>query len=480
MTRFCSLLLFSALLVPLTAQAQTPYAISWPADDPIWELEVLSPERSAGPNGSGLEIRNVTFNGRSVMKYGGVPILNVKYEEGCNCFRDWQDSEVRFVADNPINPSWVAEATPGTVATMCDVAPDNCVDTNGDGEADSCNDVGGFEGVAVERFETFLRLTTHMRAGWYRYTMRWEFHEDGLIRPLFGFTSTGSACTQNPRRHHAYWRFDFDIDGADNDYVVESTLDHRTRTLDVETTSLWSPALRDRDPSGEIRQPMEVGVDAWHVYDEASARGYALIPSPADLLTPANPETGDPNLDNFAKEDFVVTRYNPGEIDDGAFGCSAKFTSDDTNNPIVDGENVLNTDVVVWYRSGITKPDIDPGHCYESGPLLKPIGDWSTPENLTTSGEQEAQPAGFTLDEAYPNPFDRTTTVRFTVEEVQPVTLTLYDGLGRAVRTLYEGTPAAGVAETVVIDGSALPSGTYTVRLEGRSVQGSTRVVLLK
>jgi flagellar hook assembly protein FlgD len=91
-----------------------------------------------------------------------------------------------------------------------------------------------------------------------------------------------------------------------------------------------------------------------------------------------------------------------------------------------------------------------------------------------------AQPTGFTLEDAYPNPFDRTTTVRFSVDEAQPVTLTLYDSVGRAVRTLYEGTLSAGVTEQIVIDGSSLPSGSYTVRLDGASVSGSTRIVVLK
>jgi hypothetical protein len=467
-------------LLAAPALAQQTYSIAWPDGDPIWTLDVLPPGLSSGPNGSGVEIRDVTYNGRLVMKRGGVPILNVKYESGCNCFRDWQDSEVDFVADNPVSPSWVAESTPGTVATMCDVAPANCVDTNGDGEADSCSDVGSFEGVAVERFPTFLRLTTHMRAGWYRYTMRWEFHADGTIRPLFGFTSTGSSCTQNARWHHAYWRFDFDIEGAESDYVVETTSDGRSQTFNVESTSLWSPAPRRSTSIEDVFQPAAMSVKAWQVFDEATGRGYAVVPSAADLLTPADPGTGTSSIDDFAKEDFVVARYQPGEIDDGASGCTAKFTAEDTSNPIVDGESVDGEDVVLWYRSGITKPDIDPGFCYESGPVLTPIGDWSVPPTRSTAGERAAQPAGFTLEEAYPNPFDRTATVTFSVDEAQPVTLTLYDGLGREVRTLYEGTPTAGTAERVVIDGTSLPSGAYTVRLEGASVSGSTRIVVLK
>src|SRR6056297_3378788 len=166
--------------------SQAPTAVTWPEtpfEEPVWQLEFLPPSSSTGTAGSGLEIRNVTYNGRLVMKRGHVPILNVKYESGCNCFRDWSYSDEVFLADNPIG-TCVAESTPGTVQTMCDAAPANCSDNNGDGEVDSCSDVGSFEGVAVERFDDMLRLTTHYNAGWYRYTMKWEFHRDGTIRPL--------------------------------------------------------------------------------------------------------------------------------------------------------------------------------------------------------------------------------------------------------------------------------------------------------
>jgi hypothetical protein len=466
MPRLLPLVLGAALLA-LPAVAQQSYSITWPdspLEEPVWELDVLPPALSSGPNGSGVEIRDVYYNGHLVMKRGHVPILNVKYTAGCNCFRDWQDQEVRFIADNPIaSPSWIAEAAPGTVATMCDVAPANCADTNGDGAVDECEDVGDFDGVAVERFADVLRLTTHLSAGWYRYTMRWEFHRDGTIRPLFGFTSTGTACTQNDRRHHTYWRFDFDIDGAEGDYVVETSDVADDVVFDAETTRLWGDSAD--------------GV-AWSVFDAETGRGYRLAPSEVDYETPADPQTGNPAIDEFAEEDAVIARYDPSEIDDGASGCTAKFTAEETSDPIVDGESLADADVVLWYRSGITKPDIDPGRCYESGPVLTPLGDWSALPPV--AAEEDATPQGFTLEEAYPNPFDRTTTVRFSVDEPQRVALTLYDALGREVRTLFEGRLTAGAEEAVVIDGSALPSGAYTVRLEGASATASTRIVLLK
>lgn len=475
MTRFLPLLLLGALLVPLapSATAQPTYTVAWPEGDPIWEMTIVRPSQSSGPDGGGLEIRDVSYNGRLVMKRGHVPVLNVKYEAGCNCFRDWQDAEVRFVADNPLpSPNnWVAEATAGTVQTMCDAAPANC-------SGNTCSDVGSHNGVAVERFDDRLVLTTHLSAGWYRYTMRWVFHEDGTIQPLFGFTSTGTACTTNPRRHHAFWRFDFDIEGAENDYVAEHRGDE-VIPLALETRRSWSedwPFLGNETAHG-----FPIGADnppSWSVMDTETGRGYLLTPSEADLLTPMNPQTGIPALDDFAKEDVVVSLYDPSELTDGFSSCQARF--EEGTNAVVNQENTYGEDVVLWYRSGVTKPHSDASTCYESGPILTPIGDWSPTGNNPVAGEDAAAPTGFTLENPYPNPFDGTTTVRFSVETAQAVTLTLFDGVGREIRTLYAGTPSAGAVQAVTVDGTDLPNGVYTVRLEGNGFSESKRITLVK
>ena len=68
--------------------------MSWPARDPVWQFCWLRPADSSGVNGSGIEIRNVHYNGRLVLKRGHVPIVNVQYDTlgscgGANhCYRD--------------------------------------------------------------------------------------------------------------------------------------------------------------------------------------------------------------------------------------------------------------------------------------------------------------------------------------------------------------------------------------------------------
>jgi parallel beta-helix repeat protein len=90
----------------------------------------------------------------------------------------------------------------------------------------------------------------------------------------------------------------------------------------------------------------------------------------------------------------------------------------------------------------------------------------------TTSGvaARGSAPSEFRLDPVYPNPFNPTATVRFSVDRPCRVRLTVIDLIGRTVAVLADGPREASV-HTVIINASALPSGSYLVRMvadEGR------------
>lgn len=90
--------------------------------------------------------------------------------------------------------------------------------------------------------------------------------------------------------------------------------------------------------------------------------------------------------------------------------------------------------------------------------------------------------AGFAVDAVYPNPFNPSTTVAFSVPTVQPVRVAVVDVLGRRVRTLVDGMREGG-SYRVVWDGRddagrAVAAGVYLVRLTAGG-QGATRKVVL-
>jgi hypothetical protein len=98
-----------------------------------------------------------------------------------------------------------------------------------------------------------------------------------------------------------------------------------------------------------------------------------------------------------------------------------------------------------------------------------PTGDYiyTTSATLSRSGvsnEEEATPLVARVEAIYPNPFVRAATVELTLERATPVTVTLYDGLGRAIRILEEGTIGAG-AHTVRVERDGLAAGVYFIEV---------------
>ena len=87
----------------------------------------------------------------------------------------------------------------------------------------------------------------------------------------------------------------------------------------------------------------------------------------------------------------------------------------------------------------------------------------------STAAEEEIEAAMVRLFQNYPNPFQDRTTIAYAVEQPGPVRVTVYDLLGRRVRTLVEETQSPGAYE-VGWDGrddagQPVASGTYFYRL---------------
>src|SRR5690606_15433914 len=71
--------------------------LSWPVGAPVWEMCWLGPDTSAGPRGSGLELRAVHYRGVLVAKRIHAPMLFAEYTSG-TCYRDWKDDATPSLA----------------------------------------------------------------------------------------------------------------------------------------------------------------------------------------------------------------------------------------------------------------------------------------------------------------------------------------------------------------------------------------------
>lgn len=79
-----------------------------------------------------------------------------------------------------------------------------------------------------------------------------------------------------------------------------------------------------------------------------------------------------------------------------------------------------------------------------------------------------------------PHPVQEGAAVSFSVREAVPARLTLYNVLGQPVHTVYEGTPTAEESHRLQLEASALPSGTYILRLEAAGRTTSRRVTVVR
>ena len=93
-------------------------------------------------------------------------------------------------------------------------------------------------------------------------------------------------------------------------------------------------------------------------------------------------------------------------------------------------------------------------------------------------------PSSYALGDAYPNPFNPETTIRFSLPWEAPVSVKIYNDQGQFVRDLVSGHMGPGEF-TVTWDGkdangAEVASGVYVYKIESTSLKLSKKVTFLK
>jgi hypothetical protein len=92
---------------------------------------------------------------------------------------------------------------------------------------------------------------------------------------------------------------------------------------------------------------------------------------------------------------------------------------------------------------------------------------------------RSGMPADFALSRNYPNPFNPTTTIRYSLPKNVHVQLEVYDASGRLIATPVDGQQNAGV-HFLSFDASFLASGVYFYRLVTPSFMQTRKMMLVK
>ncbi len=311
--------------------------IEWPADNPVWRFQAIRPTASSGCLGSGVELRDVRYMGRNVLKQAHVPVLNVQYTNSdfCGPYRDWLWEEMCFEA--------VGEDIPGAPGfRWCSQPALTISETGVDG--------GNFFGVAVyEDTDGALVLVSVCQAGWYRYIPEWRFYPDGRIQPRFKFGAVENTCVCDEHTHHAYWRFHFRIL---NKHMALEELQGDRWVLQRRETAFF------RDPKIERR---------WRVRNwKKRNQGYEIIPG-----------EGDGVGDDFSGDDQFALLYNRNQIEDGR--CNVAMNVEQQIWGFLNNAPIANRDLVIWYAAHFHHGVEEDGdaHAVAIGPTLQPFG-WPT------------------------------------------------------------------------------------------------------
>jgi hypothetical protein len=279
-----------------------------------WRFTVVRPSVSSGTRASSIEIQNVSYRGKRVLRRAHCPILNVQYERNlCGPYRDWSYQEDSFTANG-------VDLAPGI--RLCTEAPQTILESG--------NDTGNFRGVAIYDQREQVTLVTELQAGWYRYLSEWTFQNNGIIRPRYGFGTTSNSCVCNDHIHHVYWRLDFDIVTPENNSVFE-------RFKGPE-----KPIL-----SESFRPRLYGPAQTWRIANMVSGESATIIPG-----------YHDGNFDRYGRFDLALLAYRSTELDDG-INCTQGCSTEASLSSFVNDESLDSTDLVVWYAAHFFHIDND-------------------------------------------------------------------------------------------------------------------------
>ncbi|MCH8300817.1 MAG: T9SS type A sorting domain-containing protein [Candidatus Marinimicrobia bacterium] len=88
-------------------------------------------------------------------------------------------------------------------------------------------------------------------------------------------------------------------------------------------------------------------------------------------------------------------------------------------------------------------------------------------------------PSGWSLKENYPNPFNPTTSIEYSLPQSGEVSLMIYNLLGQEVARLIDGEQIAGV-HSVKWEAGSMASGIYFYRLRAGDFVRTKKMVPLK
>jgi len=241
--------------------------------------------------------------------------------------------------------------------------------------------------------------------------------------------------------------------------------------LDLFQVEHFDPALPDSQRGGLSRKGKS---EAFLRFAEARGKPVYLNEF-SSIHTVSTPDSLDPNGDD-------------GRADWEAF--FAPFFQFVENHPNIKGWNYIDVDwnVVGHYgEQGWRDARIEINRVLRENWVEWMIGErlinagWDIAQELKIEEHSGSQIADFSIRSTYPNPFNSTVTLTYSVAPrfVESVELGVYDLSGRLVERLFTGRRTAG-EHSVIWNADSVPAGLYIARLEGGEKMEARKLVLVR
>ena len=235
------------------------------------------------------------------------------------------------------------------------------------------------------------------------------------------------------------------------------------RYEDRKTGDTVDPATLNRTKSFAFFP--QIGVPGEQVTMQALVHNYSLLPTAAE----------------------VPVRFYDGNPAEAGTAITGSANNPDPVLPIIEARGSASVSANWTLPAGLTEQAVRIYAVIDPDNVLSEIHEsnntgWApllTTNATGISTEEEELPNATTLHANYPNPFNPTTTLSFTIERPQTVRLSVFDVLGREVRVLVDELTSAGFHQ-VQFDAGSISSGTYFYRLQTENQVQVKKMLLVK
>jgi len=233
---------------------------------------------------------------------------------------------------------------------------------------------------------------------------------------------------------------------------------------------------------------------AWITFDHNASQGYDQM----DAVQFAGMSGIGAQLYTIVDDKSVDINFMPAEFDEvieyplgyyTSLGGSVNISVRELQLPgnvtasivnTVTGEVIeLNDDTVISFDAPMSKRNPADENSLVASAQSSEFKLRFAPPTSTSSEIASELPAELSLSQNFPNPFNPTTTISFSLPVNGQVRLAVYNTLGQQIAELVNGEMSAGT-HTTNFDASSLSSGVYVYRIEAAGQVLSKRMTLVK